>query len=178
MEEDNIKLREQSIRDGLTGLYNHTHFQERLEVEFERSQRYNTNLTLVMIDVDNFKDVNDLYGHQEGDKVLIQLAKLMLDSIRSIDIAARYGGEEFALILPQINAKGARHMAERLGRRVQEYFSTSYHLPLKLTISQGIAAIPHPGVKTRAELVQAADRALYEAKQHDKNCVEVCCNYV
>ncbi len=173
LEEDNVKLREQSIRDGLTGLYNHTHFQERLEAEFERSQRYNTNLSLVMIDVDNFKDVNDLYGHQEGDKVLIQLAKLMLESIRSIDIAARYGGEEFALILPQINAKGTRHMAERLGRRVQEYFSTLYHLPLKLTISQGIAAIPHPDIKTKAGIIRAADQALYEAKHHNKNCVNV-----
>jgi len=174
LERANIGLRELSIRDGLTKLYNHIYFQERLSEEFNRCQRYQTPLSFVMIDIDNFKEINDRFGHQEGDKVLVELAQLLMESIRGVDIAARYGGEEFVLILPQIDVEGARLMAERLCERVASHFAY-HHNPqsLKVTISLGIAAIPHPKIKTKADLIRTADWALYQAKREGKNKVVV-----
>jgi len=173
LESANLRLRELSIRDGLTKLYNHVYLQERLAEEFTRSQRYNSALSFVMADIDNFKKLNDTYGHQKGDEVLKKIAKLMMESIRGIDIAARYGGEEFVLILPQIDIEGAKMMAERLRKKVEIFFSNHNPGPLRVTISQGIASVPHPAIKTRSDLIQAADQALYEAKRKGKNRVEV-----
>lgn len=188
LEDTNLKLKELSTRDSLTNLYNHAYFQERLSEEFKRCQRYNKCLSFIMIDIDDFKDLNDTYGHQAGDSILIKLSNLLMESIRGIDIAARYGGEEFALILPKINAEGAKLLAERLRQHVEVYFDDKKNLPqnmrgllhkmkdiaAKVTISQGIATIPHAKIKTKADLIKAADNALYRAKRNGKNVVEVC----
>ncbi len=119
LEDANIFLRELSIRDSLTELYNHLYFQERLSEEFHRSYRYDSELSFLMVDIDDFKRVNDLYGHQKGNEVLVGLARVLIDSIRGVDIAARYGGEEFAIILPQIDILSARVLAERLRIKVE-----------------------------------------------------------
>jgi two-component system cell cycle response regulator len=126
-----------------------------------------------MIDIDNFKQINDRFGHQTGDEILVKLANLLMESIRGIDIAARYGGEEFVLILPQVDVHSARQMAERLKQRVESYFANMEHQPLRITISQGIATIPHPRINSKADLIRAADKALYQAKRKGKNSVVV-----
>jgi diguanylate cyclase (GGDEF)-like protein len=171
LEEANKKLRELSVRDGLTNLYNHAYFQERLSEEFNRCQRYDSPLSFIMLDIDNFKQINDRFGHQMGDTILIRLSHLLMESIRGIDIAARYGGEEFVLILPQIDAKGAKQMAERLRERVEACFTRMNRKLIKITISQGIASIPNPRINSKTDLIRAADNALYQAKQNGKNKV-------
>src|SRR5919206_4480565 len=108
------QLEKLSVTDGLTGLYNHRHFQERLADEFRRAQRYADPVSLIMLDLDHFKDVNDRYGHPFGDRVLRETAELIRTSIRDPDICARYGGEEFAVILPKTHLQGALTVAERM----------------------------------------------------------------
>ncbi len=171
LESTNLKLKELSIRDGLTKLYNHVYFQERLTEEFNRCQRYRSILSFVMVDIDNFKDFNDSYGHQQGDSILVKISQILMVSIRGIDFAARYGGEEFALILPNIDQQGAQLLAERLRTKVENYFSLEGEVPLKVTISQGVATVPHPNIKTKTDLIKAADAALYQAKRKGKNRV-------
>lgn len=171
LETANMKLKELSIRDGLTKLYNHVYFQERLTEEFTRSQRYNSVLSFIMADIDNFKAFNDTYGHQQGDSILVKVSQILMASIRGIDFAARYGGEEFALILPNIDRSGAHLLAERLRNKVENYFSLEGEIPLKVTISQGVASIPHSNISTKTDLIKAADAALYKAKRQGKNKV-------
>ncbi len=173
LETTNRKLQELSIRDGLTNLYNHAYFQERLSEEFNRCQRYKGTLSFIMIDIDNFKQINDNFGHQIGDEVLVKVSNLLMESIRGIDIAARYGGEEFVLILPQIDAEGARQLAERLRQGVETSIRNVSNRTIKITISQGIAAIPNPRIKTKKDLIRVADGALYEVKRNGKNGVLV-----
>lgn len=173
LETANLKLKELSIRDGLTKLYNHVFFQERLAEEFVRSQRYNAALSFVMVDIDNFKDFNDRFGHQQGDSILVKISQILMVSIRGIDFAARYGGEEFALILPNIDRNGAHLLAERLRTKVENYFSLEGEVPLPVTISQGVASFPHPQIKSKTDLIKAADSALYQAKRKGKNLVVV-----
>lgn len=180
----NQLLRDQSIRDGLTGLYNHSHFQETLAQLSALALRSMRPLSLLVIDLDDFKQINDLYGHTMGDQVLRELGWL-LDSqqgparsiARASDFAARYGGEEFALILPDTSMDGALSAAERLRLRV----TTLTMLPelaalnnkaLVLTCSIGVASFPIHAA-TASDLVAAADVALYEAKRSGKNCVRM-----
>ncbi len=173
LENTNYQLRELSIRDGLTKLYNHAYFQERLSEEFSRCQRYNGKLSFIMVDIDNFKQVNDYFGHQIGDEILVALSNLLMESIRGIDVAARYGGEEFALILPHIDIFGAQLTSERLKQRVESHFAKMEHEVLRITISQGVASIPHEKIHTKTDLIRAADNALYIAKKKGKNGVEL-----
>jgi len=116
----NERLREWAIRDGLTGLYNHRHFQELLRTEMARARRYGQPLACLMLDLDHFKDVNDTYGHPFGDRVLKRLAATLTDVAREVDIIARYGGEEFVVVLPNTDREGARRLAERVRRWVSE----------------------------------------------------------
>ncbi len=173
LETTNRKLRELYTRDGLTNLYNHAYFQERLSEEFSRCKRYNNVLSFVMIDIDNFKQINDNYGHLVGDEALKRVSNLLMESIRGIDIAARYGGEEFALILPQIGVKGAKQLAERLRHGVESSINNINNQPIKITISLGIATMPNPQIKTKKDLIKAADSALYKVKRNGKNGVLV-----
>ena len=155
-----------SITDGLTSLYNHRHFQEQLEVEVKRAQRYDLNLSLIMIDLDHFKKFNDSYGHLEGDTLLRKIAQILKSSLRETDFVARYGGEEFAVILPETNKEGASIAAERIRRTVSE--QTFGEVGAKMTISLGVASYPDDAC-LRADLIKEADDALYRAKKEGRN---------
>ncbi|HHT9125319.1 MAG TPA: diguanylate cyclase [Candidatus Brocadiia bacterium] len=167
------KLEELAITDGLTGTYNHKYFQERLDYEFERAKRYNTSLSLIMVDIDYFKNFNDQFGHQLGDEVLISLARLFKDNLRHIDIVARYGGEEFALILPNTEGKECFLLAERLRTQTECYEIKGNVSPLRITISLGLATFNGTNLNNKVELIKASDDALYSAKRGGRNRVEV-----
>ena len=166
----NEKLRNLAFRDGLTGLYNHRYFQEMIGTELLKARRYQRPLSLVMVDIDHFKKVNDNFGHQCGDMVLRQLSELIARLIRATDSAARYGGEEFAVVLPETEPPGARVLAERLRNAViQNSFSTPRG-PLYLTISLGVSCyLPACGDVGKDELIEATDTALYQAKTTGRN---------
>jgi len=155
-----------SITDGLTGLYNHRHFQEQLGVEVKRAQRYDLNLSLIMIDLDHFKEFNDSYGHLEGDSLLRKIAQILKSSLRETDFVARYGGEEFAVILPETNKEGASIAAERVRATIGE--QTFGETGAKMTVSLGVASYPEDAC-LRADLIKKADDALYRAKREGRN---------
>ncbi len=157
------KIQEKAIRDGQTGLYNHTEFYNKLELIAERKETF----CLMMIDIDDFKLVNDTYGHQTGDKIIEYISDTIKRSIRQGDVAARYGGEEFAVILKNIDKRNAKMIAERL--RVSVSAGKS---PVKVTISIGISCHPEDS-STPNEIISMADRALYVAKMRGKNMVVV-----
>jgi len=159
-----------AVRDGLTKLYNHHHFYNRLEEEFSRAIRYNSPLSLVFFDVDDFKRVNDTYGHTEGDKVLKQIGHFMKNVARESDIAARYGGEEFALLLPNTTAAGALDVVNRLSTIIREYQFENLHGD-HITISSGTSTVVGKNLDSYEQLVRLADEAMYKAKKLGKNCV-------
>ncbi|MDH5477451.1 MAG: diguanylate cyclase [Nitrospinota bacterium] len=158
-------LRRLAITDGLTGLLNHRSFHERLSSEFERSRRFSTPLTCVMVDIDFFKKINDKHGHQSGDMILSSLATRLKRHLRKIDIVARYGGEEFALLLPQTAARDALVVAERIREDVGASRFETMGGKIKVTISLGIADSAGAGVLSGADLLNRADKAMYKAKK-------------
>ena len=160
----NEKLAELAVTDGLTGLYNHKHSYERLDVEIGRAKRYNTNLTIGMFDIDHFKSVNDTYGHQTGDEVLKIVADCISSSIRDIDVAGRYGGEEFIFIMTNSDKKGTMVCFERIRKKVEALTFSEENL--KVTISCGLAEF---NTETAAELINIADQRLYIAKESGRN---------
>ena len=164
-------LRKISITDALTGLLNRRYFQERLAEEMERSKRHNTPLSIIMIDVDNFKRYNDRYGHIAGDNALKTVAMCIRDTVRAIDVVSRYGGEEFAVILPQTGKMSSRIIAERIRAEVSNAVLSCNGVKSKgLTISLGLASFPED-VDDINDLINSADRALYMAKDAGKNRV-------
>jgi len=173
------KLEEQSVTDGLTGLKNRRFFDDRLDEEFRRAQRYSDPVSLIMIDLDHFKQVNDRYGHQTGDLVLREAAALVRQSIRDTDIGARYGGEEFAVILPKTHLSGALAVAERiwreLGRKVYlpeaQAMSGGGKPEVRVTASIGLAFFPSKDIATAGALVRFSDEALYQAKRSGRNTI-------
>lgn len=163
------KLAEQQANiDGLTGIYNHRYFQERLASEIERATRYGRHLSLVMLDIDDFKTFNDTWGHQEGDKLLKWFAALCGQCIRNIDVLARYGGEEFVIILPETRTDEAFPVADRIRENVEKQGPAIFGKNRGVTVSAGIASLPQHGA-TRHALILNADAALYHAKQRGKN---------
>jgi len=175
---ENVDLHEtvqrQAVTDELTGLFNHRRFQEVIDLEIERARRFGTGLGLIMLDIDNFKAVNDTYGHLQGDFVLKEVARVLRNSAREIDEPARYGGEEMAVALPQTDLDGAFEFAERLRRRIEELRIRRLDgsgETLSVTASFGAAALPESGDVDKATLVNAADQALYRAKGLGKNRV-------
>ena len=170
----NEKLGQLSITDGLTEIYNHRHFQDRLNEEVERLNRQKDGvLSLLLLDIDDFKRFNDTYGHQCGDLVLKQLAMLLKNSIRTIDILARYGGEEFAIILPNANTEQAVIAAERICQNIRSTpFSFGSGTTVKVTVSIGVGTIVSAQAD-KSELVRKADNAMYAAKAKWKDRVEV-----
>ena len=170
----NEKLGQLSITDGLTEIYNHRHFQDRLNEEVERLNRQKDGvLSLLLLDIDDFKRFNDTYGHQCGDLVLKQLAMLLKNSIRTIDILARYGGEEFAIILPNANTEQAVIAAERICQNIRSTpFSFGSGTTVKVTVSIGVGTIVSAQAD-KSELVRRADSAMYAAKAKWKDRVEV-----
>ncbi len=160
--------------DGLTGLYNHRYFQQELEKEVARAQRLNHPVSLMMIDIDHFKQYNDAFGHPQGDVALQEIAEILRRSIRSYDLAARYGGEEMVLVLPQVSPRKSLPLAERIRTAISEWpfrGATDTHR-VKLTISIGIAGMP-AHAKTKSELIERADQALYLAKEEGRDRVTV-----
>ncbi|OGQ28429.1 MAG: hypothetical protein A3D29_04205, partial [Deltaproteobacteria bacterium RIFCSPHIGHO2_02_FULL_42_44] len=165
------KMTTLAITDSLTRLYNHNFFYRRLDEEFSRSVRYETPLSVIMIDLDNFKKINDTYGHRVGDLVLKEIADIIKKLVRKTDIVARYGGEEFAVILPHTNLKGAEEEAERIREAVSSHAYAGLAREI-LTMSLGVASYPcENSVLNSGDLVNLADTALYEAKRAGKNKV-------
>ena len=160
----------QANTDGLTELPNRRHFEEALEAEISRAERFGGGLALILADLDDFKQVNDRYGHQAGDDVLRTFASILRETVREIDLPSRYGGEEFAVLLPQTDIEGAHNLAERLRRALASRPMTTQPGSLvAVTASFGVASFP--AAATPAALFAAADDALYQAKHAGKNCV-------
>jgi diguanylate cyclase (GGDEF)-like protein len=172
---ENVGLHEavqrQAVTDELTGLFNHRRFQEALVGETERARRFGQPMGLVMIDIDNFKGVNDTYGHQTGDRVLAEVARVLQETAREIDAPARYGGEELAIVLPQTDLEGTYQLAERVRRGIEALelaLDGDGGGTLRVTASLGVASHPETADEPR-ELLAAADAALYDAKRSGKN---------
>ncbi len=157
-----------ATRDALTGLYLRGVFDFMLEQMVREHRRYNKSLSLVMLDIDNFKRVNDEHGHQAGDEVLREIGKVLLEIIRDADFPARYGGEEIVIIFPETAIEPAAVMAERLRAKVQRYFTNGGP---SITVSIGVSCISEPDVTTGSELIRQADKALYKVKRSGKNRV-------
>lgn len=180
----NRQLKESSLRDGLTGLFNHSHFRDVLHQSFAQFERSGAPLSLLFIDMDNFKAINDIYGHATGDQVLRAVGRLLDNRQapgegpqlwRASDVTARYGGEEFAVLLPDTSMEGAVAFAERLCLHIMELtrmpeLANLALLSFPLSCSIGVATFPTDAT-TPTELVMAADSAMYVAKQAGKNCV-------
>jgi two-component system, cell cycle response regulator len=156
-----------AVSDGLTGLYNHAYLLQALRQEVLRSKRHGLKAALLLLDLDDFKRVNDAHGHVEGDRVLMRAAATVKDSVREIDVAARYGGEEFAVLLPDTSRLGAFVVAERIRRRIEERFARGR---TPVTVSGGLAIFPDDA-GAPADLVVRADAGLYAAKAAGKNRV-------
>jgi diguanylate cyclase (GGDEF)-like protein len=158
--------------DSLTGLSNRRHFDEQLRRVVAETDRFGGTCSLVLVDLDHFKAVNDQFGHEAGDTVLKHVAQVLCDAIRTVDVCARYGGEEIAVLLPQTSEQGAFELAERLRSTLEERPSSHGGQPIPVTASFGVATYPSP-VPYGDWLVLAADKALYEAKASGRNCVKV-----
>jgi diguanylate cyclase (GGDEF)-like protein len=164
------ELNIQSNTDGLTGLFNRRHFFTLAEREFQRARRFSRSLSVIMLDIDHFKRVNDTYGHAAGDQVLIEIAHRMRASIRNIDVLGRYGGEEFAMVLPETELPGAGLLAERLRKTIAATVVNTVGGPVTVTVSMGVAPFA-PEVADFTALIHNADLALYAAKQAGRNQV-------
>jgi diguanylate cyclase (GGDEF)-like protein len=162
------RVKQLAYLDGLTGIFNRRFFELRIMEELERARRYGTGMAVIMADIDQFKRLNDEFGHLLGDEVLRQVSSLFHQQLRKIDVVCRYGGEEFAILLTQITTHQAIAIAEKLRRMVEKFQFPG--VPRTITISAGVAAFPAHG-KTRDEMIRAADSGLYAAKQQGRNRV-------
>ena len=173
LREKNLQLEALSVTDGLTGLANRRHLMTKLEQEVQRARRYKTPLSVVMIDIDHFKLVNDSYGHAMGDEVLRNIGKLLMAGVRTTDLAARYGGEELTLVLPHTDLAAALLVADTLRQKFAEQDHTLDGVTIRKTASMGVAARDGQGEVPNAEdLLKFADEALYRAKEGGRNRVE------
>lgn len=165
------RLRELSTLDGLTGLLNHRAVLERLEQEMERCGRYGGEVTVVLLDLDHFKEINDRWGHLVGDQVLKEVGERLRAQLRSADVVGRYGGEEFLAVLPASGLETGRIVAERVRRSLSESPVLHDGQAIQVTASVGVAALAEAGGKTMGELLALADERLYQAKREGRNCV-------
>jgi diguanylate cyclase (GGDEF)-like protein/PAS domain S-box-containing protein len=163
IEEKNKLLSKLAVTDGLTQLFNHKAIYDRLEEEMKRQKRYGYPLSILILDIDHFKNINDTYGHQQGDRVLSEVAETIKIAVREVDEVGRYGGEEFLVIFPNTNVKQAHNAAERIRKQVEKI-----HLPerIKVTISGGVVEYQSENV---LELVEKGDKQLYRAKEAGRN---------
>jgi len=160
--------------DALTKLYTRGHFSQRFETEIRRSKNYGHSLSIILLDIDHFKSVNDTYGHQAGDIILMRLGEILRKSVRSSDIVARFGGEEFVVLMTSASRQQAHSFGENLRKTIEstEFKIPGKEFPLKMTISGGVATFPKDGDST-ADLLRVADKALYDAKQKGRNRIAV-----
>jgi diguanylate cyclase (GGDEF)-like protein len=166
---NNAKMHKLAITDGLTKLYNHGYFEEYLDNQLKIAKRYDTKLSLVMLDIDHFKQINDTYGHQQGDLILKELANILQRNIRAGDLAVRYGGEEFVLLFPNADKQQALKIIERIRNIVNNYkFQGIKEDELHVTISAGVSEVRQE-TKNKEELIREADEALYKAKECGRN---------
>ncbi|AXP03754.1 MULTISPECIES: diguanylate cyclase [Pseudomonas] len=168
----NAQLQQLSSTDRLTGLYNRGHWEESLRAAYARHQRYGNALSLVMLDIDHFKRVNDTYGHQAGDKVIEQVARLLREHARDSDVVGRYGGEEFGVVLSDTDSTGAQTFAERMRHSVEALEVVYNDQRIRFTISLGVADLNQPS-NSHADLIAWADQALYTSKKTGRNRVTV-----
>lgn len=170
LHDTNVMHRELAFRDGLTGVYNRRFFQEALDKELMRAQRYNRHFSLVIFDIDNFKTINDAHGHTVGDLVLINVSKTVRDILRTTDIFARYGGDEFVVIMPETDFSSAIAVAEHLRSRIEGLTTSVGDVFIRTTISIGLTSyVSLLGDKSREQVIDIADKALYIAKHSGKN---------
>jgi two-component system cell cycle response regulator len=168
---DNRRLEELATTDPLTRVLNRRALAERLGVEMDRARRFSAQLSVLLVDVDFFKQVNDSAGHLVGDEVLRQIAGLLAEAVRRVDIVARYGGEEFVLILPETGASGAKVFAERICGRIAAHEFKAMERNIRLTVSVGLATFPSPQIDSADDFLSRADEALYRAKAEGRNQV-------
>ena len=168
-----VRVYESSVKDGLTGAWNRKYLDERLRGEVAYALRHQTQLAVLMCDIDHFKKVNDTHGHPAGDHVLTEISNLLTGSLRAEDVFARYGGEEFAVICRGSDLNQGQIVGERLRKAVEghRFVYEGTHIPV--TISVGVAGLPDPAVKDASELVGVADQALYKSKHAGRNRVTV-----
>ncbi len=166
------KTKELSVTDELTHIYNRRHFQNMLQMEWRRAKRFSRNISLLMVDVDHFKNYNDTHGHLEGDQVLKKIAQILADHVREVDTVARYGGEEFSIILTHTAAEDALHVAQKLCGLVEQhpFYSESNKIDTQVTVSIGVATYPDDA-SNMEDLINHADIALYRAKNLGRNRV-------
>jgi len=165
------QTKEDTFRDHLTGVYNRRYFNQRLEMELKRAERYKRNLSILMIDIDNFKQINDQYGHVEGDEVLKRLVLVIKQNLRNSDILVRFGGEEFVALLPETNSKNAYLAGEKLRTAVEKdmhFQPQNLNKEQKVTISIGVSNYPTDAYSGES-LISKADKYLYDAKRQGKN---------
>jgi len=168
----NAQLQQLSSIDRLTGLYNRGHWEENLKAAYARHLRYGNELSLVMFDIDHFKRVNDTYGHQAGDKVIEQVARVLREHVRDSDAAGRYGGEEFGVVLSDTDKEGAQVFAERLRKAIEGLGVMHGDQRIRFTISLGVADLSQPA-NSHADLIAWSDHALYTSKESGRNRVTV-----
>jgi len=159
-----IRLREQAERDGLTGLFNHRYLLDAIEREFARAKRYRRSFSLLMLDLDGFKAINDACGHPQGDQVLLQISRLLIQTVRFVDIVARYGGDEFVIILPETEIREAAKLGERILKEIQKRPFLHEQKIFPLSASVGVAGYQTSQISA-GTLLKQADQALYQAKR-------------
>jgi diguanylate cyclase (GGDEF)-like protein len=167
------RLQDLSLKEPLTGLYNYRYLRERLSSEFKRAKRYIFPLSLIMLDIDYFKSINDIYGHRYGDLILKEFAQELLNCSRTNDVVIRYGGDEFIVLLPDTNREGAVIFAKRLFSALTEYTFDQKNNRIKLKVSMGLSSFPEGGVNTESGFLDSADQALRGAKEKGGNRVFV-----
>lgn len=165
---ENARLYRYAVTDEMTKLYNHRYFQQRLDEELQRADRYDSRISLIILDVDHFKKFNDTYGHPEGDRALKTVSRLIESNVREVDIPARYGGEEFVVICPEKDGEGSVVPANRIRTAIESYDFRIAGERVPITISLGIACYPD-NARSKSELIVCADTALYYSKENGRN---------